>query len=215
MDSPMGPAATRSFGGNTSNPMIGSGMQQARESSVTLNGDGKSGEKPGDWWRKPAGPCETVRSEREMSGSSSPKRWQHRGKADTGDEVDGGDRANRPTNPRGGGGKPPTGADGWGRQRCRPDRERSEAHEGRAPSRSRKAGRRRRISGGKPRRSSRVTGKDERGAGKAHDPLPHAILVHDDVRSGRRTPRTLQSPPTSSDPHRSRGAAHRLPNLRR
>jgi hypothetical protein len=42
--------------GNASNPTIGSGMQQARESFVTMNGDGKPGENPGNRRRKPAGP---------------------------------------------------------------------------------------------------------------------------------------------------------------
>jgi hypothetical protein len=105
MAMPMGPATTRSNGGNASNPTIGSGMQQARKSSGTLNGAGKPGFSPGDRRRNPTRPCETVRSERDASGSSGPKRWQHRGKADAGDEVDEGERANRPTNPKGGGRK--------------------------------------------------------------------------------------------------------------
>jgi hypothetical protein len=55
----LGPAATRSVGGNASNPTIGSGMQQARESSGTLNGVGKPGSQP---WRSAEKTGETVRN---------------------------------------------------------------------------------------------------------------------------------------------------------
>jgi hypothetical protein len=117
-----GPAATRCrFGRNAPNPTIGSGMQQARESSGTLNGVGKSGETPGDRRSKPTRPCETVRSERESGrqpGSEGATRTARFGVA-PGRRTPGirsmeGNGSNDPTNPRGGGRKPPTGADGPG-----------------------------------------------------------------------------------------------------
>lgn len=122
---------TRRDDKNASNPTIGSGMQQARKSLATVKG----GEKPGKILviggenrrgrakrrgRNAIGAAAPVRSGGNTAGRRTPGMRSMKGNG-----------SEDPTNPRRGGRKPPTGADGPGRQRCRSDRQRSEAHEGR------------------------------------------------------------------------------------